>query len=90
MSNFVDFFRFFSIISNGDTMKFFLVGLISVYQMIPLKCHSYCKFNPTCSAYAIDAIRIHGSFKGLILTIKRLLRCNPFNIGGYDPVKEKL
>ena len=45
----------------------------------------YCRFQPTCSEYAIDAINKYGPLKGLIKTIWRLLRCNPFNKGGYDP-----
>jgi putative membrane protein insertion efficiency factor len=48
-----------------------------------------CKFTPTCSNYGIEAIKYYGSIKGSILTIKRILRCNPLSKGGYDPlVKE--
>ncbi|PIP07049.1 MAG: membrane protein insertion efficiency factor YidD [Syntrophobacteraceae bacterium CG23_combo_of_CG06-09_8_20_14_all_50_8] len=46
-----------------------------------------CRFYPSCSEYAIMAIRTHGPFKGLARSSKRLLRCHPFNPGGYDPVK---
>lgn len=49
---------------------------------------SHCRFYPTCSAYALEAISIHGATKGLWLTIKRLLRCHPFADGGLDPVPE--
>jgi uncharacterized protein len=49
--------------------------------------HSGCRFYPTCSQYAIEAIEKYGSLKGSILAVKRILRCNPFNKGGYDPVK---
>ena len=45
-----------------------------------------CKFIPTCSNYGIDAISKYGSIKGSILTIKRILRCNPLSKGGYDPI----
>ncbi|MFZ4618634.1 MAG: membrane protein insertion efficiency factor YidD [Rectinemataceae bacterium] len=45
-----------------------------------------CRFYPTCSAYALEAIRKHGSFKGSWLAIKRLFRCHPLNPGGFDPV----
>lgn len=54
--------------------------------MIPGPWHNLCKFTPTCSNYAIDAIKHYGSFKGSILAFKRIMRCNPFCEGGYDPV----
>jgi len=70
-------------------MKYFLIGLIKVYQMIPGSWHDMCKHIPTCSNYAIESIRIHGCLKGSWLSFKRILRCNPFNKGGYDPVIKK-
>jgi uncharacterized protein len=45
-----------------------------------------CKYEPTCSAYAAEALRRHGALRGLVLAAWRLLRCNPFSHGGYDPV----
>lgn len=48
-----------------------------------------CRFYPTCSAYAYQAVQRYGAFKGLALGIKRLLRCNPFNRGGYDPLPKE-
>lgn|GEM_PF-2921050 len=45
-----------------------------------------CKYSPTCSCYAQESIRKFGSFKGLVLTLKRILKCHPFVNGGYDPV----
>ena len=45
-----------------------------------------CKYEPTCSAYAVEALRAHGPFRGVVLAIWRLLRCNPFSHGGHDPV----
>jgi len=45
-----------------------------------------CKYYPTCSQYAVEAIKKHGPIKGLGLSVWRLLRCNPFSRGGYDPV----
>jgi putative membrane protein insertion efficiency factor len=46
-----------------------------------------CRFHPTCSQYALDAVEKYGALKGSFLAVKRILRCNPFNKGGYDPVK---
>ncbi len=48
-----------------------------------------CRFTPTCSAYALEAIGTHGAIKGGLLSIYRILRCNPFCKGGYDPVPPK-
>lgn len=45
-----------------------------------------CRYEPTCSRYALDAITTHGALRGLVLAAWRLLRCNPFSPGGYDPV----
>lgn len=50
---------------------------------------NHCRFHPSCSNYAIEAIEQHGACKGVWLASKRLLRCHPFNPGGYDPVPEK-
>lgn len=70
-------------------MRCFLIGLIKVYQMIPGPWHYSCKHIPTCSNYAIETIMEYGCLKGSILSIKRILRCNPFSKGGYDPVRKK-
>lgn len=48
-----------------------------------------CRFNPTCSQYGLDAIRIHGAIKGSWLTLKRVLKCHPLSAGGEDPVPPK-
>ncbi|QTQ15220.1 membrane protein insertion efficiency factor YidD [Treponema parvum] len=67
-------------------IKFFCL-LIRIYQVCisPLfpRC---CRFYPTCSNYAIEAIKKYGSIKGIYLSFKRIVRCNPFCSGGYDPV----
>lgn len=46
-----------------------------------------CKYEPTCSRYALDAIRAHGVLRGTVLAVWRVLRCNPWSHGGYDPVQ---
>ncbi|MBQ2719116.1 MAG: membrane protein insertion efficiency factor YidD [Clostridia bacterium] len=68
-------------------MKHVAVFLVRLYQKIisPIK-PPCCRFTPTCSAYAIEAFQKRGFFVGLFLTVWRLLRCNPFCRGGYDPV----
>lgn len=68
-------------------MKNLLIKLIKLYQKIPGKFHYSCKFYPTCSNYMIEAITKYGSFKGLYLSLKRIIKCNPFSKGGYDPLK---
>ena len=67
-------------------MKYVLIYLIKIYQKIPGPWHDSCKFKPTCSNYAIGVLEEFGFFKGTWLTIKRILRCNPWNKGGYDPI----
>ena len=69
-------------------MKRVLLFLIRLYQKylspgLPRR----CRFSPTCSQYAIEAISKYGVFKGGAMAIWRILRCNPFGKGGYDPVK---
>ena len=69
-------------------MKYLLVKLISFYQKnISVITTKKCKFYPTCSEYTKQAIEKYGSIKGAILGIKRIIRCNPFSKGGYDPLK---
>ncbi|OYU80142.1 MAG: membrane protein insertion efficiency factor YidD [Flavobacterium sp. BFFFF1] len=66
------------------------VFLVRVYQTVlsPLL-PSACRFQPTCSTYMIQALQIHGVFKGLYLGTKRILSCHPWGKSGYDPVPEK-
>ena len=70
-------------------IKKFLLLLIKVYKkgISPLL-GNHCRFQPTCSMYMYEAIEKHGILKGLILGIRRLLRCHPFYPGGYDPVPD--
>jgi len=67
-----------------------LIGLIEAYQtyVSPLRGPT-CKYYPTCSEYAKQAIAVHGPVVGLLLASWRLLRCNPFSRGGYDAVPPK-
>ena len=71
-------------------MKHLMIWLIGLYRKFisPIK-PPCCRFTPTCSAYAIEAFKKRGFFIGLILTVWRILRCNPFAKGGYDPVPDK-
>lgn len=64
-----------------------LVGLLRLYQIIlsPLLPPA-CRFEPTCSQYAIEAVREHGAWRGTGLALRRLLRCHPWSRGGFDPV----
>lgn len=68
-------------------MKRFLTFLIRCYQLgISPFLPPRCRFLPTCSEYALEAIRTHGALKGCWLTAKRLARCHPLCEGGFDPV----
>ncbi len=71
-------------------MKRIAIGLIQLYQKLisPLK-RPCCRFYPTCSQYAVEAIREWGVFRGLALALWRVLRCNPFGRGGFDPVPKR-
>jgi len=64
-----------------------LIGLVRVYQatLSPL-IGRHCRFQPTCSQYFIEAVRLRGPLVGLALGIWRILRCHPFSRGGFDPV----
>lgn len=66
-----------------------LLASLRFYQKFisPLKMGSSCRFEPVCSSYAIDAIKRHGSVKGVVMTTARLSKCGPWHPGGYDPVQ---
>jgi len=72
----------------SQILKNVLIGAIRLYQkyISPLKPPS-CRFYPSCSQYALDAIKKYGSIKGTFMSVRRILKCHPFNPGGYDPVK---
>ena len=71
-------------------MKKVLLALIKLYRSaISPHTSPHCKYIPTCSQYGMEAIERFGALKGSALTVWRILRCNPFSKGGYDPVPEK-
>ncbi len=68
-------------------MKKLFIAIIKWYQRcISAYTPASCRFEPTCSNYAIEAIELHGAFKGFFMTAWRILRCNPLCKGGFDPV----
>jgi putative membrane protein insertion efficiency factor len=71
-------------------MRWLFMGLIRFYQIFisPLKPPS-CRFYPTCSHYGLEAFKRFGVFKGSYLTAIRIIKCNPFHPGGFDPVPDK-
>lgn len=75
---------------NRSAMQKGLTAFVRFYQaVISSVIPPRCRFVPTCSQYAIEAINCHGSAKGSWLTLKRLLKCHPFCAGGFDPVPPK-
>ena len=86
-----------NVLRNIDySIRYLVVFLIRIYQKTLsfdhgvlkfLYPHGYCRFYPTCSDYGAEAIAKYGIFKGGWMTTKRVVRCNPFNKGGHDPVK---
>ncbi len=72
-------------------MKKAIIFLLKIYKKLisPIisACGIHCKYYPTCSDYMVQAVEKYGIFKGGILGFKRLLKCNPFSKGGYDPLK---
>ncbi len=68
-------------------MKHLLIALIKFYQMaISPYLGKNCRFVPTCSQYAVEALTKYGAIKGTYLSIRRVLKCHPFHDGGYDPL----
>lgn len=68
-------------------MRRFLMAGVRLYQLaISPWLGAHCRFSPTCSVYMLEALRTHGSWNGLILGLRRILKCHPFHPGGFDPV----
>jgi len=68
-------------------MKYALIGLLKLYRLFISPLYGQvCKYYPTCSAYALEAVQTHGALRGSALAAKRLARCHPWSAGGYDPV----
>ncbi|WP_317932854.1 membrane protein insertion efficiency factor YidD [Halioxenophilus sp. WMMB6] len=71
-------------------MKHLLMALVRLYQyLLSPWIGNQCRFHPTCSNYCLEALESHGSLKGSWFTLVRILKCNPFHEGGFDPVPEK-
>ena len=82
------FFFFVRFIREDVVMKSLVIFLIRAYQRFisPIKPFATCRFIPTCSEYALQAVEKYGALKGSYLAVKRILKCHPFHDGGFDPV----
>ena len=74
-----------------NILTYCVIRLIRIYKVLisPFLGHS-CRYFPTCSDYSIEALKNFGFFKGLYLSVKRILSCHPWSRGGFDPVKKEV
>jgi putative membrane protein insertion efficiency factor len=71
-------------------VKFLLIAFLRGYRLVISPLYGQvCRYHPTCSAYALEAITVHGSIKGTWFAVRRVVRCHPWALGGYDPVPPK-
>jgi putative membrane protein insertion efficiency factor len=74
-----------------NPVRLALIALLWAYRLVISPLYGQvCRFHPSCSAYALEAIRLHGALAGCYLAARRLLRCHPWSAGGYDPVPERM
>ncbi len=71
-------------------MKTVLLALVRFYRWVPKLAPSPCRFAPSCSTYALEALEEHGALRGSWLTLRRVGRCHPFSAGGFDPVPARI
>jgi len=75
------------VLGRGDPVKYLLIGLLKVYRFAISPLYGdVCRYYPSCSAYALESVQVHGSIRGSWLAVRRLLRCHPWARGGLDPV----
>ena len=73
-----------------NPIRLLLIGFLRLYRLLISPLYGQvCRFHPTCSAYALGAVERHGALLGSYLAARRLIRCHPWNAGGYDPVPER-
>ena len=72
-------------------MRYLLIGFLRTYRMLISPLYGQvCRYHPSCSAYALEAVTLHGSLRGSGYAVRRLTRCHPWSAGGYDPVPASL